>query len=204
MLRETLIANNVLQMAHDIRSPLFALQTVLEAPGEFDEKKRNLLKMATQRLQEIADSILAENKKSDETNLNELIQEIVTEKTASFPQFKFDYSTSNENAFCKLNSVEMKRIISNLINNSIEAYEGTQGEIKVSLVKADGVTSVTVKDNGKGIPLSLIPHIIGKSHGKTNGNGLGLSHAKEYIESIGGQILITSAPAQGTEICLSF
>lgn len=192
-------------MAHDIRSPLFALQTILEAPGEFDDTKRKLLAMAAKRLQEIADSILSENRQSQETNLNELIQEIVNEKATSFPQFKINFCTSNENAFCKLNSIEMKRIISNLLNNSIEAYEGTHGHIQVSLcTNPGGVTKVTIRDNGKGIPLSLIPHIFGKTHGKANGNGLGLTHAKNYIESIGGNIQITSIPAQGTEVCLSF
>lgn len=203
MLRGKLTVNNVVQMAHDIRSPLFALQTVLEAPGEFNEKKKTLLMMAARRLQEIADSILEENKSSQEVNLNTLIAEIVNEKQVVFPNFNFHFTSLSNDISHKLCPVELKRILSNLINNSIEACECKSGFIQVSLEKSNGVVKIFIRDNGKGIPLSRLPFIFGRSFGKSSGNGLGLAHAKKYIESIGGNLEICSS-ANGTEVYLAF
>jgi signal transduction histidine kinase len=200
MLRDKLLINNILQMAHDIRSPLFALQVILQTPGEFSDTKRNLLIKAVQRLQDIADGILVENKIIKETDLTLLINDIVNEKQISFPNYKIEFH-SPQSLFIECDSTEIKRIISNLINNSIEAYDANFGKITVSLIQVDGTIQILIKDNGKGIPLSLIPHIFGASHGKKTGYGLGLSHAKSYIESIGGSIDITSGNA-GTEVCL--
>jgi signal transduction histidine kinase len=200
MIRDKLLTNNVLQMAHDIRSPLFALQVILQS-GEFNEQKRNLLLQATERLKQIADSILEENKKTEKVALKNLIQEIIEEKKFSHPAFNFEFY-SCENAVFKLQAIEMKRIISNLINNSIEAYDDKTGEIHISLTQTKGMVEITIRDYGKGIPLSLIPKIFSGSYGKKNGNGLGLSHAKSYIESIGGKINLTSS-VLGTEVVIT-
>jgi signal transduction histidine kinase len=196
MIREKLLMNNVIQMAHDIRSPLFALQTILEAPGEFNDKKRNLLLRAATRLQEIADSILVENKNSiQETCLETLIQEILEEKKLSHKNAAFELKTEeNKTYFKKINPTEMKRIISNLINNSIEAYAGKSAKIEVSLAQFGERVQIKVKDNGKKIPPIFLAKIFerGVSIGKKQGSGMGLAHAKEYIESIGGLINISS------------
>ena len=204
MLREKRLLDNVVQIAHDIRSPVFALQAVLASTGEFDQKKRNLLMSVAQRLQDIADGILTENRISKEVNLTSAILEIIHEKQVTFSNHQFEFYIENHidsSVFSTLNPIEMKRIISNLINNSIEAYEGGSGKIKISLVKTHGVTKIIIKDNGKGIPLSLISQIYTKSF-KRGGSGLGLSHAKAYLESIGGKIEVTSSLYQGTEVCL--
>ncbi|MES2767757.1 MAG: HAMP domain-containing sensor histidine kinase [Bdellovibrionota bacterium] len=203
MLRERRLLDNVVQIAHDIRSPVFALMAVLESSGEFDDKKRKLIMSVAQRLQDIADGILQENRQAKEVHIASAIQEILNEKKATFPRFEFKFENStNSDVTSLLNPIEMKRIISNLINNSVEAYEGKTGKIKVSLVNARGVTKITVKDNGKGIPLSLMSQIYWRSF-KIGGSGLGLSHAKKYIESIGGKIDVNSLPYQGTEVCIS-
>jgi signal transduction histidine kinase len=201
MVRDKLLIKNVIQMAHDIRSPLFALQVVLQSPGEFNESKKHLLFQATKRLQEIADSILEINPVVKESNLVEMVEEIVSEKRISFPNFLFAFNSTEKNISHHYDPSQMKRIISNLINNSIEAYEQEPGEIYILLNRVNGMTQITIRDYGKGIPLSLIPKIFSSSYNKTGGSGLGLSHAKFYVESIGGKIDITSS-VLGTEVSI--
>ena len=66
-------------------------------------------------------------------------------------KIKFDFSASDLDIFSKIDPVEFRTAISNLINNSVEAIEG-KGEIILS-VKQDGEHSVLeVRDTGRGIP----------------------------------------------------
>lgn len=201
MIREKLLVNNVVQMAHDIRSPLLALQVVLESPGEFNDKKRGLLLRAALRLQEIADSIMAENKVSQEVDLKTLIEEIVEEKKFVHKNDIFEFHTETHNVYSKnVNSTEMKRVISNLINNSIEACEGKTAKIRVHLMQFGERIQIKIKDNGKHIPPMMLAKIFerGVTFGKKNGSGMGLTHAKEYVESLGGFINISSDQMETT------
>lgn len=97
---------------------------------------------------------------------------------------------------------------SNAINNSAEAFGDNQGLIEVILNSNKDKISLTVSDDGKGIP----PHILAKlgqkgvTHGKEgtqSGSGLGVYHAKKTIESFGGNYEIQSPVAQGTSVIIT-
>lgn len=196
MIHDKHIIDNVIQMAHDIRSPLLALQVVLESPGKFSDKKRGLLLRTAQRLQEIADSILEHHRNSArETDLKALIQDILDEKRLVYKNDFFTLKTEENRSFLKdLNPIEMKRMISNLINNSIEATKNRPAKVELSLTQWGERIQITVKDHGKKIPPIYLAKIFerGVTFGKKKGSGTGLTHAKNYIESIGGSINISS------------
>ena len=67
----------------------------------------------------------------------------------------------------------------------------------------------SVKDNGIGIPYKDQKNIFdrfyrvekGRSR-KEGGTGLGLSITKEYVEKLGGTIILNSKPNLGTEITI--
>lgn len=106
-----------------------------------------------------------------------------------------------------VNSRELKRVVSNLINNSAEAIFGS-GTIVVSLEKLEGCNQVqiSIQDSGEGIPEEILPLLFkkGKTFGKKDGSGLGLYHAKQTVESWGGELFLDSKRNQGTivKICL--
>ena len=91
-----------------------------------------------------------------------------------------------------------------MIDNSVEALEG-KGAITVSLTGSDGWITIAVSDNGKGIPLDVLPMLgrRGGTFGKTNGSGLGLYHAKTTVEGWGGHLNISSKLGHGTEVTIS-
>lgn len=88
-------------------------------------------------------------------------------------------------------------LINNLITNSIEAIKKT-GLILVSVERDGDVISFRVQDNGPGIPLnkqSLVfePGYTTKyDHAGIASNGIGLSHIKEVIERLNGEIRLSS------------
>ena len=105
--------------------------------------------------------------------------------------------------FSKFDRTQMKRVLSNLLNNAIEALDG-KGTV---LVKASGSLEqicITVEDNGKGIPEDKMPLLMkeGISFGKKNGMGRGLYHSKLMTESWGGRIHIESKLGQGTKVTI--
>jgi signal transduction histidine kinase len=99
--------------------------------------------------------------------------------------------------------MELSRLLSNLINNAIEAHAT---RILIQAENVQPVTRIKISDNGKGIPNDKLKKVIEKgfSFNKKSGTGLGLSYAKEVTEKSGGQLILFSTLGEGTEIILEF
>ncbi|MFZ4404190.1 MAG: sensor histidine kinase, partial [Pseudobdellovibrionaceae bacterium] len=218
------------QVSHDIRSPLTALNMVVSLLKNTPEEMRLLMKNATQRINDIANTLLEKSQataaptvangpdpvpvhsKLKSTLIAPLIDSLVSEKrmeyrTSSMVDIEAD-SNKSYGGFAKIDPVEFKRVLSNLINNSVEAFDASEGKIIVALRKYAQNIEVIVSDNGKGIPAHILQKIgeKGFSFGKENsssGSGLGVHHAKHTIESFGGTFSILSQQNQGTQIRMS-
>ncbi|MBF0361149.1 MAG: HAMP domain-containing histidine kinase [Oligoflexia bacterium] len=213
------------QVSHDIRSPLAALNMAIKRIDKsLPEEERILLRSQVRRIQDIANDLLSKKKElaqgkviNPEQLSNQLlsscIDEIITEKRLQYRQF-LDLNIegdldSSYGLFAKINLVEFKRVISNLINNSVDAFSDKKGKVIVHLLDADDTIEVMIEDNGKGIPAYIVNKLghEGVSHGKENskdsGSGLGLYHAKTTIEKWGGNFKIESTEGVGTKIILS-
>jgi signal transduction histidine kinase len=198
------------QISHDIRSPVMALQTLSKSLGsEVDEDKKSLLNNAAKRINDIANGLVTEYRQKVTTSyksLNTCLQEIISEKKLILPsnillEFSYDKEVSIPSNF---DPTEIQRVISNIINNSIEAIESKKGKIEISLKSDVSKVYIKVRDNGMGIEQHLIPTVFNKniSYSKAQGSGLGLHHAKEYIESINGKISIISNVNEFTEVTI--
>ena len=72
---------------------------------------------------------------------------------------------------------ELRRVLSNLLNNAIEAPEirSSQRQIRILLRnEKNSSVELMIQDNGIGIPAEVLPRLIneGGSFGKTGGSGL--------------------------------
>ena len=96
------------------------------------------------------------------------------------------------------------RILSNLVNNSVQAIGRGPGRVELHLELAHQKVAVQVRDSGCGISPENLDRIMkkGETFGKANGHGRGLYHAKEQVESWGGTIAIESEPGVGTVVRL--
>ena len=97
-----------------------------------------------------------------------------------------------------------------LLDNALK-YTQAQGRVSVDLQQADNLVTLTVTDNGAGIPAADLPFIwerfykVDKAHTRENhGTGLGLSIAREIIERHGATVAVSSEPGQGTTFVLQF
>ena len=211
------------QVSHDIRSPLAALDMAIKDIGELPEETRLIIRHSVFRIRDIANNLLAKNRnqnkgadsssaseqKIETVLLSSLIESLVSEKRMQFRsklgvQINFDLNQESYGLFAKIETRELKRILSNLINNAVESFDA-DGEIKVILKTKDGKIEIQVKDNGKGIPPEVLVKLgqKGESFGKKEGNGLGLYHARTTLESWGGGLKFESTLGVGTTITVT-
>ena len=227
------------QFAHDIRSPLAALDTALKQLATEPEDTSHLIRTVAARINTIASSLLKENSMSPASHSGteqatrqpiwDAIESVIQEKRLIFCstlihspypeakprtgpaieiEFTGDPAARTFSAHCQ--STELKRIVSNLINNSFDALTGNHGKNQVSLTQIKPANQKThlclsVSDNGTGIPADIIPQLMqrGATFEKPGGTGLGLYHARQHVESWGGRIGIQSTPGSGTTVLIS-
>ena len=208
------------QVAHDIRSPLVALDAALENTSALPEKQRAIVRHSLNRIRDVANSLLEKNRRqqgapgagpdagesSEVRLLSSLIDSAITEKRIQYgskPGVAIDFKATKESygLFAAIQPVEFARLLSNLVNNAAEAL-GDKGNVDVRLIDTvDGIL-LTIADNGKGIPPEILAKLgkKGETHGKAGGSGLGLFHARTTAESWGGTLNIDSTPAKGTTV----
>lgn len=193
-------------VAHDIRAPVFALQACL-SHIEDGSKVKNLIARATQRIQDIADNLLSDYKKQIAVQQNEFISlnlplfELLEEKIISNPSIKFNMDIKESIFIISSERVNFERVISNILQNSIEAVEHSHGIINISCTE----NKLIVSDNGKGISAENLQKIFSKgfTFGKQNGTGIGLSSTKEVITKMGGDVSIHSVLGVGTAVTIA-
>lgn len=214
--KEAALAELARQVAHDIRSPLAALEVVSGDVSNLPEDRRTLIRAAIGRIRDIANSLLDKQRAQTGSEagsggappecllLSGLIESLITEKRLQYrsrPGVEIEawLDAPSYGIFARVQPVEFKRLLSNLINNSVEAFEDGSGSVRVALSARDGEALISVRDNGKGIPLDLLSKLgqRGETYGKSGGSGLGLHHARTSAESWGGSLEIVSAPPRG-------
>ncbi len=211
------------QVAHDIRSPLAALEMISDDLSGVPEESRVVLRGAVGRIKDIANGLLSahksvhqgwsvsiseEREEMSSQHLPALIDGLLSEKRIQYrqrPEIEIDFASGPEvyGLFSSLPPVEFKRVLSNLVNNAAEAIDGP-GRVWVSLEASGGEASIVVRDNGKGIPPAILAQLgqRGATHGKSGGAGLGLYHARKSVERWGGRLLMTSDPGVGTSVSI--
>jgi len=139
-----------------------------------------------------------------------MIAEIITEKkrlVKSSVNLSFEYNASQLSAV-RVSESHFKRVISNIVQNSIEAFDtniDTKKRVNISVNSRFQNVHIEIKDNGCGIPEDILAKLLSQqiTFGKKLGSGLGLSHAKTYIQRWGGQISITSTKESGTTVLIT-
>lgn len=216
------------QVSHDIRSPLSALTLLTGGLMELPEDKRILVRNAVARINDIANTLLTKSKAKvidgeqklpsscdsrDAILLSPLIDCLVSEKRIHYREkqnIHIDADISQAyGLFATINATELKRTISNLINNAVEAFPDENGTVTVAVRNYSEKVSIVIQDNGKGVPEQILRKLgqIGVSHGKEgtqSGSGLGVYHAKKTVEDAEGSFQVQSREGTGTTITITF
>jgi two-component system sensor histidine kinase KdpD len=99
-------------------------------------------------------------------------------------------------------------VLRQLIDNALK-YSPPDKPILIRAEATNGGMTITVADQGPGIPESEQGRIFEKfyrhlkDHPQTKGTGVGLTIAQEIVRAHGGEIWVKSSPGQGSEFCFS-
>lgn len=216
LLQAEKISNVATQVAHDIRSPLEMLKGLKDELGLLPESSRKRIQLGINRIEEVTFNLLKKHKVSNTNfqnvfseDLFSLLTSIITEKTIEFRErkgilIKSELAWISDGFFSKIDRPSLKSIISNLVNNSVEAIISGQGFIQLQLSCTDSSNIITIKDNGPGIPENIAKKLFTKGlTTKKDGNGLGLYNAKQDIEAVGGTLTFTTEIGKGTTFTIA-
>lgn len=212
------------QVAHDIRSPLACLLFLLTNDQSLPSEKQTLMRAAIQRITDIVNSLYDDAQKVSATSMMSnnldnfmiafLVDTLISEKRLQVRgrrkvQINLDLVNSY-GLFARVNNADLKRALSNLIDNSLEAFDDNMHQINaiVNHTLSNDKIQIIIKDDGKGIPSDILHKVglYGFSYGKENldqsGSGLGVHYAIKTIKSFGGEFFIESKEHVGTTVTI--
>ena len=106
--------------------------------------------------------------------------------------------------------LQLKKVINNIIGNSLKYMDKDNGEISIRLKDAENSCIIEIEDNGRGISSRDLPFIFDRfyrsdaSRNSRGGSGIGLSIVKKIIEDHGGRVWANSALGTGTTMFIEF
>lgn len=207
----------VADASHELRAPLTAIQGNLEllerAPRLSEEERAETLahlRRETKRMNRLVADLLVlaradagQSLKVEPVELDRLLLDVFREARV--------LARGRRVSLRELDQLQvegdpdrLKQLLVILLDNALK-YTPEGGDVRLALRAEAGVAAITVSDTGIGIDPDDLPHIFerfyraDKARGRdTGGSGLGLSIAKWIAERHGGQILVDSAPGQGS------
>jgi signal transduction histidine kinase len=196
--KNAVLGEIISEFAHDVRNIINRLTTGLQLLAKRmelnDEGLLSIqeLKGECANMTELMDSVLSYSKQNFENfqqiNIYELINQNIYKLQKKAKTNNVSLILNSDNPDCKIiaDPRSIERVITNLINNGIEAIGAYGGAVSISLSSNEGhpgYLCVQIADTGPGIP----PEIEGKlfqkfSTGKVEGTGLGLFITQKIIE----------------------
>ena len=206
------------QMAHEIKNPLTPIQL---ATQRLQRKFRKTLNEDTVFL-ECTNTILSHVKiikdlvshfsefaqmptgQIESIDLNNITKDVTSLYEHSYPEIEFVYDLQKYIPLIKVDKKKIKRVIINLLDNSVRALKQNKEIKKIITIKTNFTTGrnqieLLVCDNGPGIPKHVkdklfLPYVSGEKKNM----GLGLAIVHEIITQIGASIKLLPAQTGAT------
>lgn len=223
-LKDTTLA----MVSHELRTPLTAIrghaELAISVPHTAVSNAARIL-LNTQRLLAMVENILSQTRlrtgkvenKPAPTNINELFLLVKSVMSAEAKEKRLELTWTISEGMppaVMIDRMLLQQILINLVNNAIKFTE-KEGFVHVTAFRSeDAAWSVSVKDNGVGIPASRRSEIFKEffqAHENSSvydrphqGTGLGLSIVKGLVDRMGGKLKLESAEGEGTEFLIAF
>ena len=206
--------------SHELKTPLTAMKLLLEClieqPGMPDEMRMEFMQDMNHEIDRLSGiitdllTLTQMDSRDDALHVEELDLSRLTEETLHPLSPVADKAgltiVSAIAPGVRLNgdATKLASVIYNLTDNAIK-YTPEGGEVRVSLSGKGKTVTLTVTDNGIGIPPEEQAHIfdrfyrVDKARSRaTGGTGLGLSIVRQMVQLHGGQITLASEPGRGS------
>jgi signal transduction histidine kinase/CheY-like chemotaxis protein len=197
-------------LSHELRNPLAPIRTaadILTTSGVTPEQVRwasGMIRRQCARMSGLLDDLLevariAEGKSTLSLQLVSLASIVEAAIEMARPaldrkRHRLNVSLPTEPAMVRADPLRLPQVFSNLLTNAAK-YTDPGGRIELAATIQDSVLSVSVKDNGIGIPSEALTRVFGLFLQMEGGNaraeggmGIGLALAKGIVELHGGTI----------------
>ena len=122
--------------------------------------------------------------------------------------FKHEFAANSELACIEALPSDIYRMLSNLLNNSIQALKDKKdAKIVIKLAIEDDQAKIIIKDNGKGMSEAVLKKLrnnIAVTDGKEEGHGIGMGQVRSALKNNNGTMEIESQVGKGTTTTLTF
>lgn len=211
-------------VSHELRTPLTSILAFVETleDGAIRDEENNqrflaVIRKNAQRMHRLIDDILElssiesgqvrlEQKK---VNLNTLVEEIFTNLSTKARRRKIKLTNNiSKNTFVFADAVRLDQMLTNLIENAVK-FNCEAGSVVVGFEQKDAKDTISIFDTGEGISTQHQQRIFERFYRtdrarsrEIGGTGLGLAIVKHLARLHGGEVSVSSAPAEGTTFSL--
>lgn len=219
--KKTLQEDFILNISHDLRSPLNVILSILQCykysmdnPEKMEEYldsiKRNGYKIL-KLVNNLIDSTKLDRNhyelKKENVDIISLIEWNISniDKYAHQKDISLVFDTNVEECIMAVDIEAMDRIIVNLISNAVK-FSSKESSIYINALKKNKTITISVKDQGIGIPLEeqkdIFNRFVQSSKNNKNeyaGSGIGLDLVKRLVNAHNGIIDVVSKENCGSE-----
>ena len=207
-------------ITHELKTPLVPIQgysdiLLSEHLGKLTDKQReriSIIKSSSETLLSIISDLLdAQKLELGQLRITKKITSIKESISKAIESIKLEAEKNNIEIILKGEDIQIEhdsdrigQVISNLIKNSIIAIKPNEGKIEINIENNPSDVTISVKDNGTGIPKEKQVGLFKKFYQvdatltrERGGSGLGLAICKGIIENHLGEIWVDSEINQG-------
>ena len=195
------------RIAHDLKQPLTIMQTyadmltpeIISKLDYADKQKWSRIQNSILDMSRIIEDVLDFART---TEIKKTKSKFSTILSLAMNRVKSSYGIQinlpENDVSIKCDARKIEGVLSNLINNSVQALDGN-GEIDVMVNSDSNFVTIVVKDSGPGILDKNLKKIFEPMFTtKTTGTGLGLVICKSIVEQHGGTISVRNKPTTFT------
>jgi putative PEP-CTERM system histidine kinase len=195
-------------VVHDVKnlaSQLKMLVSNIQKFGDNPEFKRDLAKTLENsvfRLDNLLTRLrsgVVELEKKEVINPVRVLEDVISNLAQENVLLQTNEMSSN--AAVLMGPVELRSVLTHLIANALEASPSDEN-VNVRLSCEDESVLIDIEDKGPGMDPSFIRERLFKPFQttKSGGHGIGAFQAREIVKDAGGDLIVTSAPDNGTTI----
>ena len=209
-------------LTHELKTPISTISLACEAltdpsiPQDNEQRRKfvTMIRDENKRLGSLVENVLQSAVldsgqmvlKRVELDIHAVIQDVVRSSgiQVSRRSGRVELDLGAEIHHLHGDRIHLTNLLYNLIDNAIK-YSVREPRISIATRSTDEGISVSVTDNGIGIPRSELPKIFDKLYRVPTGNvhntkgfGLGLSYVKSVVQRHGGHIDVESEPGRGS------
>ena len=221
--RKELIAG----ISHDLRTPLTSIKAYLEgiekgvaSTPETQKRYLETIKSKTNDLEHIVKQLFLFSKLDigefpfylERVDIGKELSNMIAAVSEEYERkgLIITLTQNVQNIYVQVDIVQLRNAVINVLENSVKYKNKVQGKIEIACKAEDRYVSITLADNGPGVPNESVEKLFDVFYrsdpsrsNPSKGSGLGLAITAKILERLGGSIWAENVPEGGLAIIMT-